>query len=427
MKKSTILIIAFPLIFKIAFAQPIPEVNPSRIGLTPAGIKSLDSLMERYTQSDRFPCAMLMVTRNGEIGYWKAFGVRDLETKTKLDRNDVFRIYSMTKTITAVAILQLWEQGKIGLDDPVEKYIPSFSNLKVLDEKGYHVPKSKMTIRHLLNFSSGLTYGMLNQKTRADTLMSKANLFEKATNLADLVERISVLPLVNDPGETVTYGFQTDILGRIIEIASRNSLDKYFQDNIFKPLGMNETGFQIPGNLLNRFPVLYNISSNGVPAIADANDMTSDYFKDLDKRSSTRFLSGGGGLLSTPADYIRFARMLANKGELNGRLILKSTTVEMMTIPNYTKDIERHISIFGHGWLPGFQVQVAPDITATTCGGHNGLYWIAGAANLFFWVDPVTNIVAMVWAQSLPFMVYPIFDDTRKAVHQAFNDAKPLN
>jgi CubicO group peptidase (beta-lactamase class C family) len=152
--------------------------------------------------------------------------------------------------------------------------------------------------------------------------------------------------------------------------------------------------------------------------------MTSDYFKDLDKRSSTRFLSGGGGLLSTPADYIKFARMLANKGELNGKRILKSTTVEMMTVPTYIKDIERHISVFGQGWFPGFMLQVAPDITATTGGGHNGLYWIAGAANLFFWVDPATNIVAMVWAQSLPFMVYPIFDDTRKVVHQAFNDAK---
>ena len=192
----------------------LPEVKPSKIGLTPEGVKSLDSLMERYTQPDRFPCAMLMVTLNGKIGYWKAFGVRDLETKTKLDRNDIFRLHSITKPITAVALLQLWEKGRIALDDPVEKYIPSFKDLMVLDESGYRKPKRILTIRNLLNFTSGSTYGLLDlgMKTKTDSIMYAARLFETANGLADLMDRLSKMPLSNDPGEAVTYGFQTDIL-----------------------------------------------------------------------------------------------------------------------------------------------------------------------------------------------------------------------
>lgn len=424
MKKSKILLIGCLFIINISVAQPLPEVNPTKIGLTSEGVISLDSLMERYTQPDRFPCAMLMVARNGEIGYWKAFGVRDLETKTILDRNDVFRIFSITKPITATAILQLWEKGKLGLDDPVEKYIPSFADIKVLDEKGHRKPIRLMTIRHLLTFSSGTTYGFPELKIKADSILDDARLTEISTSLPDLMDRLSKLPLFGDPGEVVSYGWQTDILGRIIEIASGISLDQYYQKNIFTPLGMNETNFQIPENMIQRFPVLYLLNQQGMLVKDDFSDKNSNYFREFSRRTRLQFLSGGEGLVSTPADYIRFAQMLANKGEFNSKRILKTATVELMTTPNPIKDNGRQSSLQGPGWLPGFQLMIAPDIHATTGGGHNGLYWMSGSANLYFWVDPATNIIAMVWAQLHPYKAYPIFDDARKVVHGAFDDAK---
>ena len=420
MKRILLISITVLIMNCLASAQPLPEVNHSKIGLTPAGVKSLDSLMERYTQPDRFPCAMLMVTRNGKIGYWKAFGVSDLEIKIKLDRNDVFRIFSITKPITATAILQLWEKGKIGLDDPVEKYIPSFTNIQVLDKTDYRKPIRKMTIRHLFNFSSGTTYGFPELKIKADSILDAAKLDKVSTGLPDLMERLSKLPLVGDPGEAISYGFQTDILGRIIEIASGVSIDQYYRENIFKPLGMSETHFQIPENYLQRFPILYLINQQGKLVADDVNNKNSDYFREFNKRTRLQFLSAGEGLISTPSDYIRFAQMLANKGEFNGRRILKTSTVDLMTTPNPIKDNGRQSSLQGPGWLPGFQVMVAPDITSTTGGGHNGLFWMSGSANLYFWIDPSTKIVAMVWAQLHPYKAYPIFDDARKVVHGAF-------
>jgi CubicO group peptidase (beta-lactamase class C family) len=402
-----------------SYAQKLLEVDPSVIGLSDQGVKSLDSFMMRYTQPDRFPCTMLMVTRDGKTGYWKAFGVRDLDSKIKLDRNDLFRIYSITKPITAVAILILWEEGLLGLDDPVEKYIPSFSKIKVYKEgKGFLTPERKITIRHLLNFSSGITYGAFEPMNKADSIVFKANLMGNAKNLEDLVEGLSDLPIVNEPGDAASYGYQTDVLGRIAEVVSGVSLDVFFNERIFKPLGMKETSFVVPEHLLSRYISLYWIDKAGSPTRSDMGDRSSNFYKPTAERSYLKFLSGGGGLVSTPTDYLQFALMLSNKGILNGKRILKASTVDMMTSPNHIGDISRQNALQGYGWLPGFQVLVSPDIKSTTGGGHDGLYWMAGAANLFFWVDPATNIVALIWAQALPLHVFPLFNDTRKIVHQ---------
>jgi CubicO group peptidase (beta-lactamase class C family) len=328
---------------------------------------------------------MLMVTRDGKTGYWKAFGVRDLDSKRKLERNDLFRIYSITKPITAVAILILWEEGLLGLDDPVEKFIPSFSKIKVYKEgKGFFSPQRKMTIRHLLNFSSGITYGAFEPMNRADSIVSKANLMGNAKNLEDLVEGLSDLPIVNEPGDAVSYGYQTDVLGRIVEVVSGVSLDEFFYERIFEPLGMKETSFVAPENLLSRFISLYWIDKTGNPIKSDMGDSSSNFYKSTAKRRYLKFLSGGGGLVSTPTDYLQFALMLSNKGVLNGKRILKASTVDMMTSPNRISDLSRQNALQGLGWLPGFQVLVSPDIKSTSGGGHDGLYWAAGAANLFF-------------------------------------------
>jgi len=313
--------------------------------------------------------------------------------------------------------MMLWEQGKLGLDDPVEKYIPSFANIQVLDEKGYRKPIRPMTIRHLLTFTSGLTYGSFPPFIKADSIVAAARLFQNSTSLADLVERYSKLPLVSDPGEATSYGFQTDVLGRIVEVVSGMTLDRFFKRYIFTPLGMNETDVTVPEKLLTRFPSLYFLVDGETPRRLDSGNSSSSFHK------AARVDLGGGSLVSTPSDYARFVQMLANKGDFNGKRILKSSTVEMMTKPNHVKDTKRLTSLLGPGWVPAYQMSVAPDIKATQGGGHDGLFWMVGATNVYFWVDPVSGVMALIWTQALPFPpIYPIFNDTRNVVSKAFKD-----
>lgn len=404
-------------------AQALPEVSPAVIGLSVDGVRALDSLMARYTAPDRFPAVMLMVARDGKIGYWKAAGVRSLVRRDPLGRNDVFRVYSITKPITAAAIMMLWEEGKLRLDDPVEKYLPPLGRLRVYAGPGTpRQPVRPMSIRHLLTFSGGMTYGTLGVATGADSLIARENLFARASGLDDLMRRLADLPLLGDPGDSLSYGFQTDVLGKIVEVASGMSLDRFFQDRIFIPLRMLETGFQIRTSQLGRYPTLYTVAVGSPPRLSDPGDATSNWALPLVDRKETRFLSGGGGLVSTPADYIRFLQMIANRGELDGVRLLNAATVDTMTRAHRREKSLRVSSVQGPGWATGFQWMVAPEIRAAGGGGHDGLYWMSGAANLFVWVDPTTRVAGMVWTQALPYRVLPIFEDSRRQVHAVLKD-----
>jgi len=404
-------------------AQALPEVPPAAIGLSAAGVRSLDSLMARYTAPDRFPALMLMVVRNGRIGYWKAAGVRDLARGDTLERNDVFRIYSITKPITAAAIMMLWEEGKLRLDDPVEKYVPAFARIRVHDGPGrMRAPARPLTVRHLLSFSAGMTYGTLGAGTVVDSILARAGLFAAANDLDNLMERLADLPLIGDPGDSLSYGFQTDVLGKVVESASGMPLDQFFRERIFLPLRMTETGFQLQPAQASRYPTLYSVATNRAPRPTDPGDATSNWAKPLAERRETRFLSGGGGLVSTPADYIRFLQLMANRGELDGVRLLRPATVDSMTRAHRREPSERIASAQGPGWAAGFQYMVAPGIAATGGGGHDGLYWMSGAANLFTWVDPASGIAGMVWTQALPYRGLPIFEDTRRLVHAVIRD-----
>jgi len=382
--------------------QVLPEVLPAKIGLTESGVRRLDSLLDANTAPGRYPALMLMVTWNGKVGYWKAAGARDLATGERLDRNDLFRVYSITKPVTAVAILQLWEEGKLGLDDPVERYLPALGRVGVFVAPGKtRPPRRPLTIRHLLTFSAGMTYGTLGERTVVDSILAAAPLYNLATSSADLVERLSALPLLGDPGDSVSYGYQTDVLGRVVEVVSGMTLDRYFQERIFGPLGMRETGFFMSPALLNRYPNLYALGPGQVPQVADRRDSTSDWILPFGRRSWINFPSGGAGLVSTPADYIRFVQMLANRGELGGVRLLRPGTVDTMAY-GHAKGNARTSGIFGPGWDHGFAVVRAADIAAAGGGGSNRLFWMAGAANLYWWVDPASGIAAMIWAQALP-------------------------
>jgi CubicO group peptidase (beta-lactamase class C family) len=396
-------------------AQGLTTPDPAASLLSARGIGALDSVMRRYSEQDRFPGVMLMVARDGKVAYWKAFGVRDLESRTPLDRTDVFRIFSLTKPVTVTAVLMLMEQGKLALDDPAEKYVPVLAKLQVINGPGRTRPQRQpLTIRHLLTFTSGFSYGIFPPFGPADAQIREADVFGRSRNLNDAMDRIAVLPLVSDPGAGASYGWQMDVLGKIVESVSGMPLDRFFEQRIFAPLKMRETAFMIPSSALPRVPTLYSVESQKAPVRAAESEWYGAYGQ------PPRVLWGGGGLVSTAADYVRFAQMIANKGELDGVRLLRAPTIEMMTTPQVPVTLPGVEERLGKGLTFGFGTMVATDIAAAGGGGHDGLYYFAGAGNLFVWTDRQSGIVGLLWAQSVPFQVYPaFFADVRRAVAEA--------
>jgi len=398
--------------------QGLPAADTSTSLLSARGIAGLDSVMTRYSEKDRFPGVMLMVARDGKVAYWKAFGVRDLDRKTPLDRNDVFRIFSLTKPVTTTALLMLMDQGKLKLDDPAERYVPVLTKLRVADDSGQtRPPRQPMTIRHLLSFTSGLSYGLFPPFRPSDAQIREADVFGRSRNLDDAMERIAALPLVNDPGAAVSYGWQVDVLGKIVENVSGMPLDRFFEQRIFTPLKMRETAFLIPSSALGRVPTLYLLQPQKLPVRAADSEWDVLHSASATARPP-RVLWCGTGLVSTPSDYVRFAQMIANKGEIDGVRLLGTSTVEMMTAPQVPVTLPG-VEQRGKGETFGFSCRVITDIAAAGGGGHDGLYYFAGAGNSFVWTDRQSGIVALAWAQTFTTQPLPFFRDVRRAVASA--------
>ena len=398
--------------------SPTTEVIPATLGLTGAGLRDIDAVMTRYTAPDRFPGAMLLIARGDAIGYWKAFGVRDLDTHAPLQRNDLFRIYSLTKPVTVAGLLILHEQSRLGLDDPVAKYISQFARIRVYDGSPEgRAPVRPLTIRHLLTYTSGLTYGIFGATSPADRIVLKANLTQAAQSLDDLMSRLARLPLVSDPGSAVSYGYQMDVIAKIIEVVSGQRFDVFLEERIFAPLAMRETAFIAPHASLNRMPGLYHLKE-GQPATKEpATKWTGAY------GTPPRVTWGGHGLVSTPADYLRFARMIAAGGELSGRRILSRSSVAMMTSAQVPVSFPKVRELAGPGWTYGFGTFVAVDPGITGARSPGGIFYHSGAANLYTWFDRDRDLIGMVWAQAQPYQVYPLFDDVRRAVAAAVDNA----
>ncbi len=392
-------------------AQGLPVAAPESVGLTSAGLERVDSAMSAYVSSAKLPGIVVAVARNGRLAHWMAFGKRSLEHNDPMERDDLFRIYSMTKPVTTAAMMLLVEEGKVRLDDSVSKYIPAFAGVKVWSRGGPRQPRRAITIRDLLQHTSGLTYGLFGE-TPVDSAYRQAGLMEPRWTLPELVDRLARLPLVGDPGELWNYGFSTDVAGRIIEIVSRMPLDRFFGLRIFGPLKMENTFFDVPPAKRSRLTGYYAVTG-GRMALLDSPDTGSYTRRPL-------LFSGGGGLVSSAPDYLRFAQMLLNGGELDGfRLLRRETVAEMLEnhlpaalIPIRIGDI----TLAGTGFGLGFSVVVQPATDGIDDRGRAG--W-AGYANTYFWIDPSRKLIAMVLAQSFPFGAHPLEPDFRRLVYQA--------
>lgn len=336
----------------------------------------------------------------------------------------IFRIYSLTKPITSVAVMLLVEEGLFWLEEPVENFIPAFRDVQVFVEKtpqGLRVepPKRPPTLFDLLTHTGGIGLDALFGSPLA-SLYRNAQLTQPDQTLEEMVQRLVKLPLLNHPGEAWRYSISTDVLARIVEIASGKPFDEFLRQRLFEPLGMADTDFYVPPEKANRLATVYNNEKEGELRPVDRAE-SSPY---ITKR---RYLSGSAGLVSTPQDYWRLGQMLLNKGRWAGEQLLRPETVEYMTQNQLPPELLpyalpwRHVKHYTKGSGFGLGFRVIMDVEATGLPGSVGEYAWAGATNTFFWADPQESLVLLLFMQSVPFMYYPIDREFKKLVYEALD------
>ena len=379
--------------------------------------------MRRWVDSGKLPGLLVAVVRNDRLAWFETCGYRDVETKRAVEPDTIYRIYSMTKPITTVAALMLYEEGCFQLDDPVAKFIPSFADTRVFaggDADSFTTEPlvRPVTVHDLMIHTSGLTYGFQHEHA-VDALYRKRRIEFNANigPLASVVEAAAAQPLVFQPGTRWNYSVSTDVLGRLVEIWSGVPLDTFFDERILRPLDMRDTGFHVPEGQGDRLASSYVQTDDGGLAL-------------VDPAGESRFLkpaitlSGGGGLVSTAADYLRFVRMLRGHGTLEGARILGRKSVELMTtnhLPGDLADMGRprfaEMPFAGIGF--GLGVSVLLDPAKARILGSPGEYAWGGMASTAFWADPAEDMIVLLLTQLMPSSAYPIRRELRVLTYQA--------
>ena len=339
--KQLLLCCFFTLPFLLVAQKPmLRDAAPEAAGMSAERLRHLDSLFLRFIKDQTFPGVAAIVCRDGKIVYHKAFGLRDPETRDPLERTDIFRIASMTKAVTSTAAMMLFEEGKFALDDPISKYLPEFKNGKVLlaynRDNGVMTTepaRSEITVRQLLNHTSGIDYGSISSSEDMKLIFKKAGVYDLfATDdisLEENIRRLAALPLRQHPGEKWLYGMNTDVLGRLVEVWSGQSLDAFFRTRIFEPLGMKDTYFYLPDNKRDRLVPVY--TEKGDPKSLQRMTEKDGLDFEYPLKGAQKLYSGGAGLSSTALDYAIFLQMIINNGEYNGKRLLSRKTIELMT------------------------------------------------------------------------------------------------
>ena len=401
--------------------------SPESLGLSPTRLERVADYLKPYVDTGKLSGYLVLVTRRGQPAYLHRYGLRDVEANAPIEEDTIFRIYSMSKPITSVAVMSLYERGLFQLDNPVSAFIPEFKDLAVFqagDRDHYRTrpAEREITIRDLLTHTSGLTYGFMNM--HPVDAMYRAQGVEGSSSkgtLRDMVEKLGQLPLLFSPGTRWSYSVATDVLGYLVEVLSGTTLDAYFAKHIYAPLGIQDTAFFVPPDKVARFAANYDYHDGGI-RLADS-PIESSYLR------PPSFLSGGGGLVSTASDYLRFTQMLRNKGELNGERILGRKTIEFMTM-NHLPDnrdlgslgqkVFSEMPFDGLGFGLGFSVVLDP--AKANIMGSPGEYAWGGAASTAFWIDPVEDMSVIFLTQLMPSSSYPIRRDLRVLTYQAIVD-----
>ncbi|HEX3822985.1 MAG TPA: serine hydrolase domain-containing protein [Mycobacteriales bacterium] len=405
------------------------EVDPGEVGIDGSRLARIDAHFDRYVDDGRLPGYQITIARRGRIAHLTSYGSSDLEAGRAVEPDTIWRIYSMTKPVTSVAAMMLYEQGAFELGDPISRWLPEFAQPRVYvggqAGKPVTVPATEpVRVWHLLTHTSGLTYGFHHVHV-TDEIYRNAG-FDLTTppelDLAGCVQRWASLPLAFQPGTEWLYSVATDVLGRLVELWSGQSLDEYFREHIFGPLNMVDTGFSVPAEDHGRLAALYAMAPGLTEKVRF--DALGEPFK-----SPPRWSSGGGGLVSTSCDYSRFASMLLGGGALDGVRLLSPRTVRYMSrnhlpggvdLATYGWPLFAETNYDGVGF--GLGLAVTDDPVATKVLSSVGESYWGGMASTAFWVDPAEDLAVVFMTQLLPSSTYPIRPQLRQLVYQSLVD-----
>ncbi len=411
-------------------------------GMSKDRLKRIDSFLDqRYIQTGKYAGALTLVSRKGEVAHCSAQGLMDAERDKPVRDDTIFRIYSMSKPITSVALMMLYEEGAFQLDDPVHKFIPAWEHLAVWVTGAWpnfvtRASERAMSMRDILSHQSGLTYGF-HVRNSIDAAYRELGVMERGgpavlgpareahpdaedETLAKSIEKLTKLPLLFTPGTAWNYSISTDVCGYLVGVISGQSFDQYLQERIFGPLGMIDSGFSVPDGKLERFAACYAAAPGGKRVLQDDPD-TSLY------RKHPKLFSGGGGLVATAGDYLRFCQMLLNGGELDGARLLSRKTIELMTINHLAggQDLAALAppGLFSEGAMSGtgfgLGFSVLMDQRLAQISGSPGQYAWGGAASTGFWIDPREELIVIFMTQLLPSSTYPIRRELQTLVNAA--------
>lgn len=365
----------------------IPRAVPEEVGMSAARLDRIAPVMQRWVDDGKIPCALTMIAREGRLVHFEKFGMQDVATSKPIEFDTIFRIYSMTKPITSVAVMMLYEEGHFQLNTPVSEFIPAFKDMKVYANHGDAIvdAEREVTVKHLLTHTAGLIYGgdwvhPINDRYR------EANFF--GGDLANMVQELGNIPLLHHPGDSWNYGMSTDVLGYLVEVVSGMPFAEFLKKRIFEPLGMVDTDFSVPEEKADRYATLYEPTEDGGIQVLENAPVSSGPL--------SFFHAGGAGIQSTAADYLRFCQMMLNEGELDGVRLLGKKTVELITmnhIPEDWQPLWRTGSGFGLGFA------VVTDVADTHALGSLGTYSWGGLASTIFWIDPVEELIAILMTQ----------------------------
>ncbi len=419
---------------------PTPA-SPESAGMSKAALDRLEEhLKHRYIDAGRFPGTQLLVYRRGKIVHSAVQGLADVERKAPMKDDTIFRIYSMTKPITSVAFMMLFEEGRVALDEPVHKYIPEWKNLGVFQAGTAPAfltkpPSRPMLIVDLLRHTSGLTYAF-QQRSNVDAAYRQAKIgeFEKAGTLQSMIDGLTKIPLEFSPGEAWTYSVSTDVIGYLIGTISGKPFEQFLRERILDPLDMNDTDFFVPADKAYRLAACYSADPQGGTTFHAIDRKGGMTLHDDPTKSSflspPSFISGGGGLCSTAADYLTFCRALLNGGELGGVRLIGPKTLAMMTsnhlpggrdLPAVSRSMFSEGTYSGIGFGLGFQVTM--NAAETLVPGSAGEYAWGGGASTAFWVDPAEELITIFMTQVIPSSAYPLRRELRTMVYAAITDS----
>ena len=401
-------------------AQVLPQVAPERVGLSADRLNRIRPAMERDVANNEMVGGIGLIARHGKIAYFDVWGLADREANKPMQRDSIFRMYSMTKAVTGVAVMTLYEEGRFSLHDPISKYLPEFAHMKVAMERTdpatgkrvfYTVPAEReITILDLMRHTSGLNYAGPRGED-GEPIYRKLGIGGNADYpLAEMIRRLASAPLVHQPGTVWDYSYSIDVLARLVEVVSGKSPDQYYDERIFKPLHMVDTGYYVPEEKWGRLAALY-VANPGGP-LKRSTEAAQDSYK-----KKPVLFGGGSGLVSTAMDYARFVQMLLNGGQLDGAQILSPKTVELMR-SNQLGDLPSLNNVNGRiGYGFGLTFAVNLGIEKTGGIGTKGEYNWGGAAGTAFWIDPKEDMVGVYMVQVMSGL--PTKDQFKQLAYQS--------